>query len=197
MATPLVKPTVMVEPFAVNGQKNDIPTDSQIGVAPGRASLNDGFPPLTMTPIIDGGVPPSGLDFNGILNRITQHTAWQNAGGIYHFDDALCAHIGGYPAGAVLLSDTGIASYISATDNNTVNFNDVPESIGITWLPYAGESVAQIDSPAFTGNPTAPTPDPGDNDTSIATTEFVKEAIDNAIAAAGTPLYQLYFMGQL
>jgi len=32
-------------------------------------------------------------------------------------------------------------------------------------------------SPAFTGNPTAPTPSAGDNDTSVATTEFVKDAI--------------------
>lgn len=31
-------------------------------------------------------------------------------------------------------------------------------------------------SPAFTGNPTAPTPSPGDNDTSVATTAFVAAA---------------------
>lgn len=32
-------------------------------------------------------------------------------------------------------------------------------------------------SPAFTGNPTAPTPSAGDNDTSIATTAFVTDAV--------------------
>jgi microcystin-dependent protein len=36
---------------------------------------------------------------------------------------------------------------------------------------------APIDSPAFTGTPTAPTPPPGDNDTSIATTAFVQNAV--------------------
>ena len=36
-----------------------------------------------------------------------------------------------------------------------------------------GTDVAAIASPAFTGNPTAPTPSPGDSDTSIATTAFV------------------------
>ncbi|EJN31772.1 phage-related tail fiber protein [Pseudomonas sp. GM78] len=36
---------------------------------------------------------------------------------------------------------------------------------------------ARIDSPAFTGNPTAPTPAQGDNDTSIANTAFVTTAI--------------------
>jgi hypothetical protein len=36
---------------------------------------------------------------------------------------------------------------------------------------------APIASPAFTGNPTAPTPPPGDNDLSIATTAFVQNAL--------------------
>ena len=36
---------------------------------------------------------------------------------------------------------------------------------------------APIASPAFTGNPTAPTPAPNDNDTSIATTAFVAAAL--------------------
>jgi hypothetical protein len=36
---------------------------------------------------------------------------------------------------------------------------------------------APINSPIFTGDPRAPTPAPGDNDTSIATTAFVKSVI--------------------
>ncbi|MBC7630311.1 hypothetical protein, partial [Aeromicrobium sp.] len=48
---------------------------------------------------------------------------------------------------------------------------------GVTlWnaLPYAIQMTAPIDSPAFTGNPTVPTPLPSDNDTSVANTAFVK-----------------------
>ena len=37
---------------------------------------------------------------------------------------------------------------------------------------------SNIDSPVFTGNPTAPTPSLGDNDSSLATTSFVTSAID-------------------
>lgn len=37
--------------------------------------------------------------------------------------------------------------------------------------------IAGLDSPVFTGNPTAPTPALGDSDTSIATTEFVQKAM--------------------
>ena len=36
---------------------------------------------------------------------------------------------------------------------------------------------ADLASPTFTGNPTAPTPSSGDNDTSIATTAFVQAAL--------------------
>ena len=42
---------------------------------------------------------------------------------------------------------------------------------------------APIASPVFTGNPQAPTPSPGDNDTSIATTAFTAAAITAAISA--------------
>ena len=40
---------------------------------------------------------------------------------------------------------------------------------------------AALASPAFTGAPTAPTPTLGDDSTKIATTEFVKAAIDAKI----------------
>ena len=40
-----------------------------------------------------------------------------------------------------------------------------------------GTDVAPVASPAFTGNPTAPTASFGDNDTSIATTAFVQAAL--------------------
>ncbi len=39
---------------------------------------------------------------------------------------------------------------------------------------------APLDSPHFIGNPTAPTPSPGDNDTSLATTAFVQTAVAGA-----------------
>lgn len=45
---------------------------------------------------------------------------------------------------------------------------------------------ATIASPTFTGDPKAPTPDSADNDTSIATTAFVKA--QNYITSAGAPV---------
>lgn len=46
---------------------------------------------------------------------------------------------------------------------------------------------ANLASPAFTGNPTAPTPAVGDNDTSIATTAFVKTALQTPTLAVKGP----------
>jgi len=66
--------------------------------------------------------------------------------------------------------------------------NDIPLMAGVGSAGTAAEgargdhrhptdtSRAPLASPAFTGNPTAPTPAPGDNDTSVATTAFVTAA---------------------
>lgn len=51
----------------------------------------------------------------------------------------------------------------------------------ISAIATLNATKAPLASPAFTGDPTAPTPAPGDNDTSIATTAFVAAAL-----AAGT-----------
>ena len=49
---------------------------------------------------------------------------------------------------------------------------------GNPQLKSLSEFIASLlASPAFTGNPTAPTPAPGDNDTSLATTAFIVTAL--------------------
>lgn len=54
------------------------------------------------------------------------------------------------------------------------------------WVGVAGAAIgAPIDSPNFTGNPTAPTPTAGDNDTSIATTAFVQAAVGSGGFSTG------------
>ena len=56
-----------------------------------------------------------------------------------------------------------------------------------SWHGYA-RNVAALNSPAFTGTPTAPTADPGTDSTQIATTEFVQNAIsgiENQLVPSG------------
>lgn len=116
-----------------------------------NASLPDGFPVITMTPLEAGGVAPSGKDFNGIFNWITQHTAWQSAGGPYTFNDSFAAEINGYPLGAVLQSNNGRSAYVSMVNGNTFDFNAIPSSIPTLWKPYAGDAL--IGSLAFSAEP--------------------------------------------
>lgn len=56
---------------------------------------------------------------------------------------------------------------------------DAPIIVDTTALVFRDitNGLARLASPAFTGNPTAPTPARYDNDTSIATTEFVQRAL--------------------
>jgi hypothetical protein len=61
----------------------------------------------------------------------------------------------------------GVGSWNGRTGAVTMTIGDIT---GIGGAPIA--------SPAFSGNPTAPTPPPGDNDTSVATTAFVQSAGD-------------------
>ena len=117
------QPPPMPVPFALNGQKTAIPQASQISVTRGAASFNDGFPPLTMTDPLAGGIPPFGRDMNGILFLLSLAIRWVQAGGsfCYDADFANDPDVGGYPQGAVLLNASLTGFWISTVDNNATN----------------------------------------------------------------------------
>ncbi|HEX7687338.1 MAG TPA: hypothetical protein VF453_06515 [Burkholderiaceae bacterium] len=124
------------------GYVRDIPTPSQIGSEPGAASLTDGFPPLNfLDPTTAGGVPPKGQDFNGILRWITQWIRWQQAGGFPGYDAGVSTAIGGYPAGAVLVSADGTHFWKSTVDNNTSD----PDTGGANWTVVQQGSIPFAD----------------------------------------------------
>ncbi|KAB1581172.1 pyocin knob domain-containing protein [Serratia marcescens] len=117
-------------PFAMNGTRNTIPKSSNTA---GAASLTKGFPDETMTPIIAGGIPPDGKDMNGVLHELSAMGRWANAGAEYTFDQDFSSAIGGYPAGARLLSSDGKSVFISAVDDNTAN----PETVSDKWVGFS------------------------------------------------------------
>ena len=65
------------------------------------------------------------------------------------------------------LNDLSDLSVGSPSNGQVLEYN------GGIWTPQT-LAYAPLASPIFTGNPRAPTPSGGDNDTSIATTEFVQ-----------------------
>ncbi len=78
---------------------------------------------------------------------------------------------------AVIASVSGVSSFNTRTGAITLTASDVNTALGYT--------AAGLASPAFTGNPTAPTQTLGDNSTKLATTAFV---IANASGGGGTTL---------
>lgn len=127
-------PDKILLPWAKDGNKNTIPLNSQVGVVAGAASWTDGFPPLTMTPLAAGGIPPSGLDMNGVLHDLSAQARWVGAGAGAAFDATFAdaTVVGGYPKGARVLRRDGTGYWISQIDDNTTD----PEA-GVTadWLP--------------------------------------------------------------
>lgn len=115
-----MNPILLSTPFASSGDKNTIPESESS--QPQDATWEKGFPPITQTPISEGGIPPERRDFNGALNAITQNIVFQTRGGRYKFDPTYANKIGGYPVNAVLQLESG-AEVINKTPNNTTNPN--------------------------------------------------------------------------
>jgi len=82
------------------------------------ATWNYGFPQITMTPVGSGGKPPSGMDFNGIFN-VLSNVLYNSQLGInaneFNPDNS-------YPMGAIVVyppdGSTQKSFYISLQDNN-------------------------------------------------------------------------------
>lgn len=133
-------PTLVPLPFADSGAKNVIPEAAS--PTPGLASLTTGFPPVTMTPLAAGGIPPAGQDMNGVLNLITQTTRWSQAGGPFAYNSGFAtdSNVNGYPQGAVISRADFTGQWISTADNNTVN----PDTVGTNWVPGYNYGVTAI-----------------------------------------------------
>ncbi|NWA62958.1 hypothetical protein HX773_18805 [Pantoea sp. B9002] len=128
------QPKLLPIPFADAGSKQDIPNDSQIGIVAGRASYNDGFPPLTRTPLAGGGVPPFGTDFNGVFNDITAAIRWTQAGAGYPFNAAFNTAVAGYPKGARIPNSTLDGFWLNTTDGNSANPENTTSAL-TGWVP--------------------------------------------------------------
>lgn len=91
-----------------------------------------------------------------------------------------------------------LARRLDSLESDDQNLGDVyADSVDAQVLKIGGVSVADslnlkadLASPTFTGTPRAPTASSGTNNTQIATTAFVKTAVDNGIATADAMRYK-------
>lgn len=159
-----------------------IPEASQIGITNCRASLTDGFPPLTFVPASAGGCPPFGKDFNGILKQITQWSRWGSAGGPVFYSSAFSTAIGGYPKGAMLQSAVLVGRvWMSTAENNTT---DPDATTAANWVAQPGTA------PAGTPIPSLGTVGPVNTVSANGTT--IGNAASNATGRANADTYWLF-----
>ena len=123
-------PDLIPEPFAQSGDKNPIPLERAIADPVYRASWKAGFPPDTRLPKDVGGEAPDGLDFNGVLNILSQAVVFLQKGNAYQFDASLAP----YPIGALVRSNNNLTTYQSTVPNNSNN----PNSNMTGWRVYNG-----------------------------------------------------------
>jgi hypothetical protein len=79
---------------------------------------------------------------------------------------------------------TALANLINSAPGALDTLKELADAIGddanfASTVTNALALKAPLADPVFTGNPTAPTPARGDNDTSVATTAFVQDALDD------------------
>ncbi len=140
----------------------------------------------------------------GYVDQVmTAHTAAIDPHPQYATDADLAAHAAAAdPHPQYLTSAEGdakvaeaVAALVAASPAALDTLAELATALGsdpnfATTVTNALAAKAPLASPALTGNPTAPTPASGDNDSSLATTEFVQAAILAKLnATGGAPLY--------
>ena len=104
------------------------------------ASIQGGFPAITMESILAGGLPPYGQDMTGFLFLISSHTLWVESGQLYPFSSDLATAIDGYLQGTILGMADGTGAWLCTAGPNS---ND-PDTGGAGWTPINAYGVATV-----------------------------------------------------
>lgn len=136
-------PPRIVEAFAINapdcdptapiagGKTAPFPAASQIGMVDGAASLADGFVPLNMIDPATGGIPPFGVDMNGVLYLLSAWIAYLAAGQLPQYDATLQTAMTGYAVGSRLSQAADPAAvWINVVAGNVTD----PDTGGAGWV---------------------------------------------------------------
>lgn len=125
------------------------------------------------------------MKVNVSLNDIKKELNGMSKGGIWHYGEVL-THTANLSAPVINNSvDANVGDFYLNSNTFSVYFCVGDDNGNHNWL-YIGNltgsfdysNYASINSPNFTGTPTAPTPSLSNNSRQVATTEYVRSAID-------------------
>lgn len=124
-------PKKYTQAFASTGDYNVIP-DAPTQPGDGFASFSEGFPPELSQPFSQSGKAVKRLDFNGILNRITQFQMYQQSGGMFKYDATM-----EYDPPAIVWDEANKTFYQCVSSNGPSTFTQQPstDTKGQYWLP--------------------------------------------------------------
>jgi hypothetical protein len=147
-----------------------VPTGGSAGQVLAKNTGTD-YDTIWTTPTGGGGggnVSNSGTPINGQLAQWTDAT---------HIQGIAASSLGFATVTYVDTQDAAVKSQIIGSASSGFDtLGEIENYIAANITPVLGNK-ADIFSPTFTGDPKAPTPSAGDNDTSIATTAFVTAAV--------------------
>lgn len=144
---------------------------------------------FTTVSTIDLSSVQDALEFDGTYNASTNKVATQST--VTTAISGLTDTLTGTPGAAkTITAFDEVNGKVTATFSDiSIAQSQVASSSG--WIKTALDAKAPLASPALTGTPTAPTAAAGTNTTQIATTAFVKDAVDTATAGlTGAMHYQ-------
>jgi len=148
-------PAWFAKRFAADATGTYVRTIPTTTADPAAASLSLGFPPNTFADIGAGGIPPDGRDFNGILNQLSAWSQWAGVGGAAPWSSPISVAAGGYPLGAIVLSNTVTGRlYQSQVNANVTN----PDTGGAGWAILVDKAATPSDIAAGTSNELVVTP---------------------------------------
>lgn len=113
--------------FASLGDYNVIP-DAPTQPGEGFASFAEGFPPELSQPFSQSGKAVKRLDFNGILNAITQFQLYQQSGGMFKYDATV-----DYDPPAIIYINGKFYSCVKENGPSSVVMSPTDDSRGTYW----------------------------------------------------------------
>lgn len=131
-------PPILLKAIAALAAAGGLPGDKtspmpEAATGTNAASVEGGFPAITMQNELAGGKPPLGQDMNGLFFLVSSHTLYLECGQTYKYNSTLAASIGGYLSGTILgmADETGL--WLCTTDGTVSD----PDAGGTGWVPIA------------------------------------------------------------